>query len=493
MNRRTTLTCLTIPLLALAGCGGTPPGKDGGAARSVNLTAVAYTTNTLTGETLDRFIADVRRASAGAISLVKGPPVDPGAQDGSADVIGQVRDGTFDIGIVASRTFDLQGTTSLQALNAPLILESPEQAATFLSDPVTEGMLDGLDTAGVVGLALTYDQMVQPLGFDGPLTIQSLKGAFVLARPSKATSAVLAGLGAVGDPRNGNAAEAAINAGDVAGSLTSMDRVSGPITRRPGHSSAVTGNVQLAVKANVIIVNPKVWTGLTTQQQDALRSASTATRAWAAGQTVSLTRAAQAFCARGIGDVAVADAKELASWRLAVEPAVTGLASADPRTRSALDRMREIVQKAPSTDLPSPCTAAPPSTLPTVVAVGDQTVLAGTWRLLVEAKAFAAAGASQQDVGLNVGTWTFTFGPGGTYSFVEPRGRHCDGTFAVAADRLSLVEDPSTAGCDEQWELTFHRDGDRMSWVPTPEYKATYPPLTGFFAAPLELIAGPPA
>ena len=30
-------------------------------------------------------------------------------------------------------------------MNAPLILESPEQAATFLSDPVTEGMLDGLD------------------------------------------------------------------------------------------------------------------------------------------------------------------------------------------------------------------------------------------------------------------------------------------------------------------------------------------------------------
>ena len=61
-------------------------------------------------------------------------------------------------------------------------------------------MLAGLDKAGVVGLALTYDQMRQPLGYDGPLDPQELKGTRALARPSKASALRAVRAGCRGGP-----------------------------------------------------------------------------------------------------------------------------------------------------------------------------------------------------------------------------------------------------------------------------------------------------
>lgn len=493
MRLRPAMALLLVPLLPLAGCGSSdPPSKAGGPAKTATLTAVTYTTNALAGETLARLVDDVAKESDGTVNLKQGPALDPGAQDGSADVIGMVRDGTVDVGIVAARTFDLEGATSLQALNAPLVVDSPAQAAAFLSDPATGPMLAGLDKAGVVGLTLTYDQMRQPLGYNGPLEPQKLTGTRVLARPSKASALVLSALGATADPRNGDDAASAIDGGKVVGSETSMDRPSGSQSGVNGHTSAITANVQLSIKANVVIVNPKVWAGLTTDQQAGLRAGATATRNWASHQVVTLSTSARAFCDRHLGDVVVADTDQITAWRRAVAPAVSALEQADPVTAAALERMRSMVAASPSTDVPQPCSATPADKLPTVGASGDQTVVAGEWRLLASAGKLAAAGASQQDVGLNAGAWTFTLGRDGTFSYVEPRGRSCRGTFAVNGNRLSMVEDTSIGDCDGQWELTFTRVGDRMTWTATPEFEATYPPLTGFLANPLELIGDPP-
>lgn len=492
MRVRPALTLLLLPLLPLAGCGGGAPSKAGGPSRTVTLTAVTYTTNSLAGESMTRLIQEVAKKSDGAVSLKKGPAVYSGAQDGSADVIGMVRDGTADVGIVASRTFDLEGATSLQALNAPLVVDSPAQAATFLSDPATRPMLAGVDKAGVVGLALLYDQMRQPLGYNGPLDPLNLKGARVLARPSKASALVLSAFGATADPRNGEDAEAAIGAGHVMGAETSMDRPSGFQSGVGGHTSAITANVQLSIKANVVIVNPKVWAGLTKNQRAGLRAGATAARDWASHQVVTLATSARGFCDRHLGDVVVADADQLAAWRRGVVSAVAALEQADPVTATAVRSMRALVAASPSTDLPQPCTSTPADQLPAIEASGDQTVVAGEWRMLAAAEKLAAAGASKQDVGLNSGAWTFSLGRDGTYVYVEPRGRTCPGTFAVNGNRLSLLEDASVGDCDGQWELTFSRSGDRMTWTPTPEFEATWPPLTGFFANPLELIGDPP-
>lgn len=489
MKRMSLIVPTALMMIGLAGCGSPPPTKSSAAVQPITLNAVSYTTNTLAGDTLDRLVDEVSHVSNDAVTLTPGPGVYSGAQDGSAEVIRMVRDGTVDVGIVASRTFDLEGSTSLQALNAPLVVEDPTQAAAFLADDVTGAMLSGLSDAGVVGLALVPDQLRQPLGYDGPLLDpDSLRGTRILARPSRASEQVLTALGATADPRNGDDAEAAISAGEVQGAETSMDRPSGFQSGAEGHTSAITANVQLSIKANVIIVNPKVWSGLTTGQQSALRAASTATRTWASTQVVTLADAAQRFCDLHIGDVVVADENQLAAWGQAVAPAVAALEAEDPVTKAAIARMREMVANAPSTDLAEPCAMVPSGQLASVEPIGDQGVVEGDWRLLVSAQNLSQAGATAQDAAVNAGTWTFTFRGDGTFEYVEPHNRACPGTFSVAGDRLSMTEDSSVGDCDGQWELTFARQDDRVTFVATPDYEALWPPIVGFLANPLQRI-----
>ena len=490
MKRIALLLPLALMVPGLASCGSEPPTKTAGsAAQPISLTAVSYTSNTLTQETLDQLVDQVSEVSDGAVTLEPGPSVYSGAPDGSSEVIRMVREGTVDIGVVASRTFDLEGSTSLQALNAPLVIEDPAQAAAFLADDATTDMLAGLSDAGVVGLALVSDHLRQLLGYEGPLLDpESLNGMRVAARPSAAIEQLFTGLGATVDSRNGSEAEAAIKSGEVLGAETSVDRPGAFQSGANGHTSAITANLQLMVKANVIIVNPDVWDGLTTDQQSVLREASTATRTWAATQIATLADGAQLFCDQHIGDVVVAGEDQLEAWREAVAPTVAALEAANPVTKAAIARMRQIVHDNPTTDIPQPCTSLPTDQLPSVDPEGDQSVVEGEWRLLVSVENLSDAGATQQDAVNNAGTWTFSFRDDGSSEYVEPHGRICPGTFAVAGDRLSIEEDSSVGDCDGQLEFTFDRDDNLMTWKPTPEYEAQWPPIAAFVANPLQRI-----
>lgn len=495
MIRTTKLAAASLVALALTACGTqAAPSKAGGEVTPVTLTALSYTTNILTGDTMTQFVAAVTKRSGGAITLADGPALPAGDADGSSAVIQMVKDGKVDVAVVASRSFDLLGATSLQALNAPMMVDSPAQAATFLADPVAQKMLDGLSLTGVVGLALSYDQLRQPLGYLGPiLKPTDLKGANVLARPSAATAAVLAALGATADPRNGDAAANAIQAGQVVAAETSMDRTAGPQSGPNGTASTVTGNVQLSIKANVIIVGEKVWSGLSEAQQGVLRDAAADTRIWASTQTVALAPAATAFCEQYVGDVVVASPAQLQEWRTALAPVVQSLADANPTTKEALDRLGAIVAEQPSKDLPSPCRMAGVTALPSVTAKGDQSVIAGQWRLQVDAETLREAGASSQEADNNAGAWTLVLRADGSYSYTEPYGRNCPGTYVVAGDRLSMHVTIGVVDCDGQWEFTFDRDGESMKLIPTPEFAAWWKLNTAFFANPLVRIGDAPA
>ena len=487
------LTALTMTgLIGLTGCGVTPPTKAAGEAQPLELTAVSYTPNTLSAETLEQLVTEVNQSSDGALTLTATPAIDATAEDASADVIEMVRAGEVDVGVVAARTFDLEGSTSMQALSAPLVIESPAQAAAFLSDGVTEDMLAGLSDAGVVGLALVYDTLRQPKWFDGALLDPaSLRGARVLTRPSQAGDSLFTALGARVDSRNGPDAEAAIAGGEVQGGEDTLERAAGFGSGVAGHPLVFTANVQLSVKANVIIVNPKTWSGLDDAQQSAMKDAAASTRSWATGQVIGLADAARVFCESHFGDVVVADDEQLTAWRQAVSPVVAALEAANPVTKAAIARMREIVRDTPSTDLPVACASVPSVQMRSVPAVGDQGVVAGQWRLVVSGQRLLDAGAAHQDASINDGTWTYTLREDGTFESVEPRGHACAGTFAVAADRLSLKEDATAGSCKEQFEFTFKREGDTMTWTPTADLLAVYAPFAAFFANPLQRIGEP--
>lgn len=344
----------------------------------------------------------------------------------------------------------------------------------------------------MVGLALIYQQMNQPLGFSHPvLDPRDLHGSTVLVRPNRAAESIVKALGGTPDDRNGGDAEAAISTKKVMAAIASMDRPSGFQSGPEGSTSAVTGNVQLGISANVVVVNARTWAGLTEKQQQLLRRAAEEARAWAGTQAIRLDKGAAAFCAAHIGDVVLASKAQLGHWRAAVAPVVADLSRSDV-TAAALARMAQIVAEHPAVDAPAACAAAPITTRSAPPPAGDQTVLEGQWRLEVKAEDMVATGATHADAVVNQGTWTFTFRSDGTYDYLEPHGRSCPGAYVINKNRLSMIEDKSVGDCDGRWEFTWTRNADALRLVPTPEFAAESGGDVGFFTNSLTRIGDAP-
>ena len=478
----------------VAGCANQPPTRSGGADRPVSLKITAFTSNANTPETTDEFRRRAEAAGKGSITFHRLPNVEAletRVPDPSSDLIKQVRDGTVDVGVVASRSFDLIGVHSLQALNAPLTVDNPDQAVRLLADPVTTKMLAGLSKVGLVGLVASWGQLRQPLGYGKAIrTPADLRGAFVIGRNSQSTKDLFASLGATLHLQSNAADAASVTSGEADVAELSFDHPLGQVSGPQGRPSYAMANVEISILANVIIVNAKTWASLSTAQQHALRTAAVATRDWAGSQATTLAAARDRFCRERLGNVAVASPTELAAWRTAVAPFVQSLRSADPATAAALDRAAAIVADHPSTDVPAPCTMAAPRD-DELKAQGDQSVVSGVWRVTVHADRLAAAGATDEEVRLNSGTWTFTFKADGTYGYVEPRGRTCSGKFAV--NGTSLVMKEEGASCDGWWRFTFIRTSDKLAVVPTADFAAEWSATKAFFSEPWSRLGEAPA
>lgn len=491
LRRSTALGAALIVALGLSGCEGTPS-KAGADTGSISLSVLPFTSNALVGDITARLVKTVPEQSGGEVVLKQAPVLYAGATDGSSDAIAAVRSGKVDVAVVSARSFDLLGATSLQALSVPLAVDSPAQAVAFLADPVAQDMLDGLKESGVVGLALAYQQMNQPLGFSHPvLDPRDLHGSTVLVRPNRAAESIVKGLGATPDDRNGADAEAAISTKKVTAAISSMDRPSGFQSGPERSTSSVTGNVQLGISASVVIVNASTWAGLTEKQQQLLRRSAEEAGTWAGTQAIRLDKGASAFCAAHIGDVVLASKAQLGHWRAAVAPIVADLSRSDV-TAAALARMAQIVAEHPTDDTPATCAAAPINTPVSLPPAGDQTVLAGQWRLEVKAEDLAATGATHADAVVNQGTWTFTIRADGTYFYLEPYGRRCPGRYVINQDRLSMTGDPSAPECQGWWAFTWTRNADALRLVPTPEFAVESGGLVGFFTNSLTRIGDAP-
>lgn len=130
----TALGAALIVALGLSGCEGTPS-KAGADAGSISLSVLPFTSNAPVGDATARLVKTVPEQSGGEVVLKQAPALDAGATDNSSDAIAAVRSGKVDVALVAARSFDLIGPTSLQALSVPLAVDSPAQAVEFSLTP----------------------------------------------------------------------------------------------------------------------------------------------------------------------------------------------------------------------------------------------------------------------------------------------------------------------------------------------------------------------
>lgn len=101
-----------------------------------------------------------------AIELVNQWRGAPGSGKGTID---DVANGVVDLAWVGTRAFDLTGETALQALTAPLLVDSNELAQAIIDTDLPARMVEAVHIDGLETLAILAGGLRRPLSVDGPL------------------------------------------------------------------------------------------------------------------------------------------------------------------------------------------------------------------------------------------------------------------------------------------------------------------------------------
>src|SRR5262245_40724889 len=162
---------LVVPLAVmamLAGCGpaGFNKAGDGQTRHPVVLTLANFNGNT--GE-LDGLEGAVWRLSDGTMRIDIKYRWRYGQVKDETGLIGDVRAGKADLGVVGSRAWDSAGVNGFRALGAPLLIDSYALQERVLRSPMTGQMLGGLRPLGLAGIGVLPGPLRKPLGIIRPL------------------------------------------------------------------------------------------------------------------------------------------------------------------------------------------------------------------------------------------------------------------------------------------------------------------------------------
>jgi TRAP-type C4-dicarboxylate transport system substrate-binding protein len=283
-----------------------------------------------------------RQATAVSGGSVQITPVfraagDPPPDDWDQAVARRVMSGELEMGLIPSAAWDSEGVTSLTPLNAPFLIDSNELVASVVDSELAGTLMSGLDGVGITGLALVPESLRHVFGYGDPLLAPSdFAGGLIRSPRSETVYELFHALGATVDDLRGSSYDEAVVAGEVRGSESSFARAA----TLPGANLVATGNLPLFPKVNVLVVNTAAFDELSTQQQEALRQAAAATRAYAIDAMPDPLVSAQDFCAAG-GSVVLASATDASALMEAAQPVYEHL-EADPVARGLIASFREM-------------------------------------------------------------------------------------------------------------------------------------------------------
>ena len=272
------------------------------------------------------------RRSGGSIRIDPVWDVTPdGAHNWDQTVARGVADGTWDMGLVPGRAWDVLGVDSLRALNTPFLITSEAALQAVLDSDLRGDLLAGLPEAGVTGLDLFPDQLRHPFGYDRALLgADDYTGQSIRAPTSDTVSEVFAALGATttdDDP----------DSGTQRGDESSYSLAQGHIA---------TGNVTLYPKTDTLVIRTAVRHRLRDDQWSLLHEAAAATRDWLFARDPSDQALAAAFCNQG-GAIVMATAAQLSGLKQAVAPLVASLRR-KPSTGRLIDAIGDLVAGVPA-------------------------------------------------------------------------------------------------------------------------------------------------
>ena len=421
------LAGLVLPLAA--GCTASGLNKAGG--NQARQTLVLTLANFLGDSTeLQGFAGEVQRLSAGAMRIDFQSRWRLHQVDFETGLIGDVRAGKADLGVVGAEVWDSVGVSSFQALDAPFLVDSYALQDRVVRSTMMGQMLAGLRAAGLVGIGVLPGPLRKPLGIRRPLLNPSdYAGLTIGVQQSRVADATMRALGA-----------RPVWFGSE-GPVTGLDAIEQQISQvqdeqydRAG--KYLTANVSLWPRPLVLFANRQAWAALTPGQRRILRQA-VSDDLTAETQVVRDNEQADTaiLCRRGLRFLTASPA-DLAALRRAVQPVYAQL-ERDPQTRGyirQIEAMRSRISPGPAPG----CAQTPRLT-------GGAGPLDGVWQFTSTPSDLRAAGAAQGDVvPENYGTYTFVLDRG-RFAFTQEDRQACTwgfGTFAVKGDRFEqLVTD----------------------------------------------------
>jgi TRAP-type transport system periplasmic protein len=428
MARSARLVVLLAVLAALAGCTGPGLDKAGGTQARQPTVLTLANFNGYTGE-LDGFVGEVRRLSAGTMRIDIEYRWRFGQVKNETGLIGDVRAGKADLGVVGSRAWDSVGVNSFRALNAPLLIDSYALQERVLRSPMIGQMLQGLRPLGLAGIGVLPGPLRKPLGITRPLLKPADYAGLRIGVPqSLVADATMRALGAtpVGFPAGGpirgfGAIEQQISA--IQGNQ--YDRV----------GKYLTANVNLWPRSLVLFASGKAWAALTPAQRRILRQAVTDDQAAETQFERDNERTdTEILCRRGLLRFLTASRADIAALRRAVRPVYDQL-QRDPQTRLYIRRIEAMGQGISAEPAPN-CAHVPR-------VAGKADPLDGVYQFTdTAAELQAAPGASTGDVvPENYGTWTLVLDRG-RFAITQEDAQACTwgyGTFAVKGNRMDWL------------------------------------------------------
>jgi TRAP-type C4-dicarboxylate transport system substrate-binding protein len=321
--------------LAVAGCTAQAGDRAGGdVGKNVRVLTLA-SAGAAIDEPLTTWADQVSRLSGGTLRIEFKPDWRSGEPLAEAGIIHDVVGGKVDLAWVGARVWDRFGVTDFQALVAPMLIDSQALQANVFSAGIAAGMVNGVDSAGVVGLGVLPGPLRKVLGVSKPFVSPAdFAGQVVGLQDGAVAEKTLRALGA--QPRN-------VPSGAHLDGLDGYEQALGSIAGNHYELTAsfVTSNVNLWPRPLVLFAAKGVVASLTSEQRSALRNAAAASLPAAIKSARALDEDAVPKLCKGGLTFTAASAQELRALQVAVQPVYDDL-NADPKTRAIIERIQAL-------------------------------------------------------------------------------------------------------------------------------------------------------
>jgi TRAP-type C4-dicarboxylate transport system substrate-binding protein len=405
----------------LGGCGGSTSDKAGGqpSRKPVVLTLADPLSDP---SEVVGFAREVSRLSGGAIKIDVTSRWRYRQVAYETGVINDVRAGRADLGVAGSRAFDSVGVNTLDALVAPMLINSYALQERVVQSRLIGPMLNGLAPLGLVGLGVLPGPLRRPLGLARPLLRPSdYAGSRIGVQQSRVGSSTMRALGAI--PVWFAVAAPITGLGGIEQQISSIQ---GNQYDRVGHY--LTANVVLWPRPLVVFANRKALAKLTAAERRILSQAvaddvSAQTRFLLAAESESTGNLCRARRLRFL----TARPSDLEALRRTVQPVYATL-ERNPQTRADITQILALRSRIPS--------EVPPSCAPASTGVTVRSPLDGVWEMNTK---YGDEPADPTPVAENYGHWIFVF-DNGRFADTQEYLNACTwgyGTFTVKGDQMA--------------------------------------------------------